>query len=156
MAGQRAGALIDVYRDMYPDYSPTYLYNAILGDSRMFIGSVALAERKATQPAPVYMYYLTWETPVGGGVFKSPHTLDIPFMLANVDKALALAGDARALEDQMANAWIAFARTGNPNHKGLPEWPRYDSARRAAMVFDVPPRVQDDPNRQVRLLLEGE
>jgi para-nitrobenzyl esterase len=159
VAGPRAGALIDVYRNMYPDYPPTYLYNAILGDSRMFMGSVALAERKAAQPAGVYMYYLTWETPVGGGIFKSPHTLDIPFMFANVDKAVALTGDgpeARELENQMASTWVAFARTGNPNNDAVPQWPRYETERRAAMVFDVPPRVQNDPNREVRLLLEGE
>ncbi|MAT83283.1 MAG: carboxylesterase [Gammaproteobacteria bacterium] len=157
VVGDKADALLAVYREMYPDYSPTYLYNAILGDSRMFIGSVLLAERQAALGgAPVYMYYLTWETPVGGGVFKSPHTLDIPFMFANVDRAVALTGDgpgARALEDQMSGAWIAFARTGRPGHGGLPDWPAYDAASRPAMVFDVPPRVVQDPNREVRRLL---
>lgn len=158
VVGDKAGALLDAYRNMYPDYSPTYLYNAILGDSRMFRGSVTLAERKAAQDgAPVFMYYLTWETPVGNGIFKSPHTLDIPFMFNNVDKAVALTGDsdeARNLEKQMSGAWIAFARHGDPSHDDLPPWPRYDAERRPAMVFDVPPRVQDDPNREVRLLLE--
>ncbi|MDZ7668155.1 MAG: carboxylesterase family protein [Gammaproteobacteria bacterium] len=160
VVGDKAGALLDAYRNLYPDYSPTYLYNAILGDSRMFRGSVVLAERKAAQDgAPVFMYYLTWETPVGNGIFKSPHTLDIPFMFNNVDKAVALTGDsdeARSLEDQMSSAWIAFARSGDPNNDAVPEWPRYDTNRRPAMVFDVPPRVQDDPNRQIRLLLESD
>ena len=158
VVGGKAGALLDVYRRMYPDYTPTYLYNAILGDTRMFRGSVTLAERQAALGgAPVFMYYLTWETPVGDGVFKSPHTLDIPFMFANVDKAVALTGDgpgARALEDQMSGAWIAFARTGDPAHAGLPDWPAYDADTRPAMVFDVPPRVVQDPNGEVRRLLE--
>lgn len=159
LVGDRAQALIDVYQDMYPDYTPTYVYNAILGDSRMFRGSVALAERKAVQAAPVYMYYLTWDTPVGDGIFKSPHTLDIPFMFANVDKALALTGDspeARRLEEQMSSAWIAFARSGDPGNPALPDWPAFDAGERAAMVFDVPPRVLKDPNRAARLLLDSE
>ena len=121
---------------------------------------MTLAEHKAAQPgAPVYMYYLTWETPVGNGVFKSPHTLDIPFMFNNVDKAVALTGDspeARKLEEQMSSSWIAFARRGDPNNDTVPEWPAYDHERRAAMVFDVKPTVVDDPKREVRLLLQGE
>jgi len=33
------------------------------------------------------------------------------------------------------DAWIAFARTGNPNHEGLPEWQSYDSEKRATMIL---------------------
>ena len=157
IAGNNAQAVLDTYRAAYPDYSPTYLYNVLLGDRFMFMGSVALAERKAAQGgAPVFMYYLTWETPVGGGIFKSPHTLDIPFMFANVDKAVVLTGDgmeARKLESQMSEAWIAFARTGDPNHPGLPHWPVYDDELRAAMVFDVEPSVSHDPKQAIRLAL---
>jgi para-nitrobenzyl esterase len=35
----------------------------------------------------------------------------------------------------MMAAFVAFARHGDPNHEGLPEWPAYDAARRATMVF---------------------
>ena len=160
VVGGKARPLLDVYDEMYPDYSPTYVYNAILGDNWAFRGSVTLAEQKAAQAgAPVYMYYLTWETPVGGGVFKSPHTLDIPFMFNNVDKAVALTGDspgARKLEDQMSSTWIAFARSGDPNNGTVPKWPAYDSERRAAMVFDVEPTVVEDPKGEVRRILQSE
>jgi para-nitrobenzyl esterase len=156
LAGDRGDALLDIYRRLYPDYSPTYLYNAAMGDSRMFVGSALLAERHAAQGAPTYMYQLVWETPVGGGVFKSTHTLEIPFMFNNVDKAAAFTGDgpeARALEAQMSDAWIAFARTDDPNAEGLPEWPRYDAEGRATLRFDVESRVVDDPLGEVRELL---
>ncbi|MGS0525163.1 carboxylesterase family protein [Zobellia nedashkovskayae] len=36
----------------------------------------------------------------------------------------------------MSQAWINFAKTGNPNHSGLPEWPSYNSANTATMHFD--------------------
>ncbi|HEX7038372.1 MAG TPA: carboxylesterase/lipase family protein [Pseudomonadales bacterium] len=157
LVGERAEPLLAAYRKLYPDHSPTYLYNAIAGDNWALRGSVLLAERKAAQrAAPVFMYYLTWETPVGEGVFKSPHTLEIPFVFANVDKAVALTGDskaARRLEHAMASSWIAFARTGNPENDAVPEWPRYDAERRATLVFGDEPHVVDDPKGAIRELL---
>lgn len=157
VVGDKAPALIAAERGHHPDYSPTYLFNVLMSDARMLIGSTTLAERKAAQDgAPVFMYYLTWETPVGNGIFKSPHTLDMPLMFNNVDKSVALTGDsaaARALEHQMSNAWIAFARTGNPNNDALPDWPAYNAADRPTMIFDVQPKVVNDPKGDVRAIL---
>ncbi len=157
VVGDRADELIEVYRQMRPTDSPTYIYNAILSDSRMLIGSARLAERKAAQGgAPAFMYHLAWETPVANGIFKSPHTLDIPFMFNNVDKAVALTGDsseARALEDRMSSSWIAFARTGDPNNETVPNWPAYDNETRATMVFDAETRVVNDVYPEVRRIL---
>jgi para-nitrobenzyl esterase len=159
VAGEASPALIAAYRKLAPDYTPTYLFNAILGDRFMLAGSLLLAERKAKQrAAPAYVYYLTWETPVGDGVFKSPHTLEIPFMFHNVDKALALTGDseaARTLERQLSSAWVAFARSGDPNTDALPDWPAYDAKRRATMIFDSPPRMENDPKGEARRLHAG-
>ena len=125
----------------------------------MFAGSVTLAERKAAQKAaPVYMYYLIWETPVANNLFKSPHTLDIPLMFDNVDKARVLVGPGpqpEALARQMSDAWLAFARAGNPNAASIPEWPPYTAERRATMLFDVKSRVADDPNAEIRKILQS-
>jgi para-nitrobenzyl esterase len=149
--------LLAALRQQRPDYSPTYLRTAALTASRMFVGSVQLAERQAAlKAAPVWVYELAWETPVGGGIFKSPHTLEIPFVFANAEKAAVLVGDGpvqEQLERQMSDAWIAFARSGDPNHALLPEWPRYDAERRATMVFDATSRVVDDPDASIRKAL---
>ena len=145
-------------REARPDYSTTYLRSSALTASRMFLGSVQMAERKAALgAAPVWVYELVWETPIGSGIFKSPHTLEIPFVFANADKASVLVGtgDApRSLERQMSDAWLAFARTGDPNTEELPAWPRYDAKRRATMVFDTTSRVVDDPDRAIREALQ--
>jgi len=158
MAGAKAEPLVAAFRKLYPSYSPTYLLNQVMTTS-MFGGSITLAERKAAQKAaPVYMYYLVWETPVANGLFKSPHTLDIPLMFDNVDKARVLVGpgpEPETLEKQMSDAWLAFARSGNPNAASIPEWPPYTAERRATMLFDVKSRVVDDPNAEIRRILQS-
>ena len=53
--------------------------------------------------------------------------------------------DRQAVADAMHQAWIAFARTGDPNHSGLPDWPQYEPGRRATMRFDTTIEVLDDP-----------
>ncbi|MDZ7684285.1 MAG: carboxylesterase family protein [Gammaproteobacteria bacterium] len=128
----------------------------ITGDSRMAAGSVTLANRKSAQRAPVYMYYLVWETPVGEGVFKSPHTLEMPLMFNNVDKAAAITGEsteARILENQMSSSWVAFARTGDPSNPTIGNWPPYTERKKATMIFDVEPRVAEDPKGDLLKLM---
>ena len=61
-------------------------------------------------------------------------------------------GDPQAdvLAEQMSQAWINFARSGDPNHAGLPHWPAFSAARGETMTFDVACSVQDDPEREAR------
>lgn len=61
----------------------------------------------------------------------------------------------QALADVMSEAWLAFARTGNPNHPGLPDWPQYQTDDRATMIFDTTPAVVNDPRRQERAILDA-
>ena len=42
----------------------------------------------------------------------------------------------------MSTAWIAFARTGDPNHEGIPSWPPYRADAPVTMLFDVSARVE--------------
>ncbi len=54
--------------------------------------------------------------------------------------------EARALAARVSAAWVQFARTGNPNHGGLPPWPAFDAVKRSTMVFDNACSVKDDPD----------
>jgi para-nitrobenzyl esterase len=112
------------------------------------------AERKADQNgAPVYMYYLSWKTPVAGGKFFSPHTLDLPFVFDNLEAGREMIGEGAGqnlLRDRIAGAWTAFARTGNPSHAGLPEWTPFDTKNRATMILDNDCRLAMDPERATR------
>jgi para-nitrobenzyl esterase len=54
------------------------------------------------------------------------------------------------LADQVSDTWLAFARTGDPNHAGLPEWPPYSVPTRPTMILDHQSRVERDPLGEVR------
>jgi para-nitrobenzyl esterase len=156
-AGPKADAVLAALRKVHPDYSPTYLFTAFATAMGMLAGSITLAERKATQmAAPVWMYRLDWETPVGAGVFKSPHTLEIPLVFDRVEANRAFVGpgpEPQVMADRMSAAWLAFARSGDPSTPALPAWPPYEAGRRSTMIFDLKSRVENDPNPALRQAL---
>jgi len=82
-----------------------------------------------------------------GGRLRSPHTIEVPFAFHNLDESRLTAGSATApaLADKVSDAWLAFARTGNPSTPKLPAWPPYDAGKRATMVFDDVSAVAEDP-----------
>ena len=152
----QAKHLIDLYRKGRPGVSDIDLALILESDMRFRPGVVAEAELKAAQKAPVYMYYFTWRSPVRDGKLKTFHTLEIPFVTDNVDNGQSMTGtgqDRYALQDKMSAAWAAFARSGNPNHKGLPNWPKFDTAQRATMIFNHECKVVNDPNGEERKAL---
>jgi para-nitrobenzyl esterase len=150
-----ADRLIAAYKKGRPGL-PNLDYQLVIASDGFRAGVETAAERKAAQPAPVYHYYFTWQSPVSGGKLRSFHTLDIPFAMANVDEAKTMTGtgkDRYALEDRMSAAWANFARTGDPNAKGLPKWPKFDMATRATMVLANECKVVNDPHGEERQVL---
>jgi para-nitrobenzyl esterase len=149
-------AVVAAYREWYPAYTPSDVFFAATTAVRSWKGMVLEAERRARQGgAPTYVYYLHWPSPVDGGKWKAPHTLDIPLVFDNIAYGAAQTGTgpaAQAMADLMSGALIAFARTGNPGTPQLPAWPRFELERRPAMIFDLPPRVEDDPRGAERRL----
>jgi para-nitrobenzyl esterase len=146
--------VISAYRRIYPKASPTDLMIQISTDQRMRINSITLAERKAAlRRGPVYMYMWAWHTPVMDGRLRSPHGGEMPFVFDTTDVAYSGTGggpEARALAAKMSSAWIAFARSGNPNIKELPHWEAYTTDNRATMMFDNASQVVNDPDGGVR------
>jgi para-nitrobenzyl esterase len=151
--------LIAAYKKGRPEASNTDLYLIIASDATFRAGVVTEADRKAMQAsAPVYEYYFTWRSPVRDGKLRSFHTLEIPFVFDCVDAARSMTGsgdDRQALADKMSAAWVAFARSGNPNHDGLPNWPSFDTTRRAVMILNDDCKVVDDPHGEEQRLLHS-
>jgi para-nitrobenzyl esterase len=150
--------VIQAYRMAHPDATPWDLHILIATDHPRGIYSRVLAKRKAEQQvAPAYFYRFDWETPEGGGHMRSPHTIEIQFVFNNIalgGNLISKRADAYALAEKVSAAWVAFARSGDPNVSQLPKWPSYSSARRDTMLFNTECRVEQDPDRGPRLAME--
>ena len=155
--GGEPDRVVEVYRKAHPEASPWDLYMLIGTDHPRGTYSRELAKRKAELwRAAVYLYRFDWETPVAPHL-KTPHAIEIPFVFDNISKSKASTGDApetRALAARVSAAWIAFAKTGNPNTPQLPQWPPYSAAARDTMVLNHASRVVQDPDREQRLIME--
>jgi len=102
------------------------------------VATIELANIKAKNNV-VYNYLFEWESPVLEGRFRSCHCLELPFVFNNIAKCKEMTGgqqDAYQLASKMSKAWIAFARTGNPNNKDLPAWESYNQQNGATMLFN--------------------
>ena len=147
--GANTDALIAAYKQSRPQASPWDLMVAIRSN-RFHIGAVRLAE-PASKVSPVYFYSFDFEA----SPLKAAHGAEIAFVFSNATASPGARPGAKAVEDAMSNAWIAFARTGNPNHAGLPNWPTYDGQTRAVMVFDTQSKVVNDLRAPERKVWEG-
>ena len=153
----QADQLIAVYRKGWPKASDLDLALIIDSDYTFVRPGVDLeSERKAAQgKAPVYKYYFRWYSPVNGGHIRAMHTMEVPFVYRNLQAAKTEVGDITpemaALSDTMSLAWTKFARAGNPNHKGAPNWPAFESQKLAMMIFNAPQsKAANDPYREQR------
>ncbi len=140
-------AVVAEYRRLYPHYSPSDVLFAATTAGRSWRGAIIELEERARAGHPTWTYQLDWATPKDGGRFGAPHASDIQFVFDNVGKpgATAIGPEAQVMADQMSEAFLAFARTGDPNCRAIPQWEPFGLARRQTMVFDVPSKLVDDP-----------
>jgi para-nitrobenzyl esterase len=126
----------------------------LMADAIFLVPTLRLADAQALTGAPVWVYLFRWKTPVFGGFLGATHGLELPFVWNQIDDPLwrAFVGDdpPEALAGAMQDAWIAFARAGDPNPPGAVVWPRYDTGRRPTLELGPATRVVDDPSRDVR------
>jgi len=154
--GDAAPDVVASYRKKYPKASP-YDLSTYIGTDIQAMSSIRLAERRAALgKGPTYLYVFAWETPVMN--LRSPHTMEIPFAFNHIGLCESMVGPIsppmHELESATAGAWASLARNGNPNHAGLPNWPAYSADKRATMIFDTPCRIEDDPTKEVREIME--
>ncbi|HEY2860692.1 MAG TPA: carboxylesterase family protein, partial [Terracidiphilus sp.] len=146
-----ANAIIAAYKQDYPGLSPFNLY-AVIATAKWRIPQIMQAERKAALgAAPAYSYIYSWRTPVLDDRPGPFHAAEIAFVFDNADLCDHYTGGSPggfALAKQMSTAWATFARTGNPNHSGMPHWPAYTAESRANMVFNTPCEVRNHPEQK--------
>lgn len=135
--GEKTEEFLRLFENTYPDYQPKDLIDT---DFTFRPSAIEQAMIKARQGgAPVYTYMFAWESPVLDGILRSTHCMEIPFVFNNADIHASMTGggkDALELAEKMSQAWINFARTGDPNTEDLPQWPAYNCSEGAAMIFN--------------------
>ena len=153
--GADTGRIWSAYRMADPKATAAQLLARISSDQGIRATTRTLIERKAALGgAGAYLYLLTWPAPFMDGRYGSVHGTDVPLIFHNPELWPLTAGSAQsgALADRMSDAFIAFAKTGNPGTPELP-WRAYDPASKPTMVFDVASGVKNDPDHDLLAIL---
>jgi para-nitrobenzyl esterase len=147
---QRWGDLADDYLKLYPGDSDD---DATRSAQRAFRDELAwhmrlYASAQAKRGKRAYWYFFTHEPPYAPTArhLETAHAVEIPYVFNNLgaprlfpdtsspDLASASASD-RALADRVSSYWVNFARTGDPNAKGLPPWRSHSDAAADPMII---------------------
>jgi para-nitrobenzyl esterase len=148
-------SLIAVYKGVYPGKDNAYVAQLLMSQWTFTDGVTTQAERKAAQAAaggaPDYFFYFAHHATVRGGKLHAPHTSEIPYCFDSLAHAAPIIGPVtpakQALADKVSTYWTNFAKTGNPNGKGLPEWRPYNLQTRPTLMITTQdkPTMVDDP-----------
>ena len=143
--------IVDAYAQNFPEAKPVEIW-ALINSNRK--NAIAAANVKAGQKkAPVYVSWFGWQPPLFDSRMRAFHCDDICFWFYNTDLMLTHTGGGkrpRALSDKMAKSFLNFARTGNPNGGGLPNWKPYTAEKGETMVLNDQSMLALDPDREAR------
>lgn len=96
--------------------------------------------QKETGRSNVYVYYFDQRQPPrlqGHSLSSAAHADDINYVFGHVvhNYNFQYTDDDRKLSDLMMDYWVNFAKTGNPNKEGLPQWPQFDTGGNTVMYL---------------------
>ncbi|AFK02378.1 Carboxylesterase type B [Emticicia oligotrophica DSM 17448] len=151
--GEKTGEIVDGYAKAFPDKKPVEIWSMVMSNRK---NAIATADAKSKQKAPVYLAWFGYQPPLFDGRMRAFHCDDICFWFYNTDLMLTHTGGGarpRRLSEKMAKSFVNFARTGNPNGGGLPNWPKYSSANGETMILNDECIVKNDPDREARKTL---
>ncbi|HKP60105.1 MAG TPA: carboxylesterase family protein [Polyangiales bacterium] len=127
--GQRA---IDFYRGLLGHDQPAWsIYSALESDRSFRMPALRLSDAHAADGGKTFAYLFEFRSSLFKGALGACHALEIPFVFGTLSTGFgrALTGateDAIALSYRMQDAWLAFAKSGNPSCESLGAWPEYD------------------------------
>ena len=151
MYGDKTEEYKQAFREAYPNES--YLLMPLI-DFKYRPQALAQIETKAADKAgKVWNYLFAYQSTAIDGALTATHCAEIPYVFYNVARAASatdMTPEAVKLGEILSSAWINFARTGNPNGAGVPEWPNYTTAKKATMIFDTNCEVKYDYDAHLR------
>jgi para-nitrobenzyl esterase len=133
------------------------VYDAFITDLRWHIPAIKFAEARSKFQKNTYMYLFSWQSPYQGGKYGAAHSLETSFVFnTHGDKEYGIfpkrSNETEALSEKIMDAWVSFAKVGDPNHENIPKWPQYEIKRRATIVFDNNIKIWEDPLKKEREL----
>jgi para-nitrobenzyl esterase len=137
--GDKAPQILAAFRERTPHVKPFDIWSHIAASTVRENAIKQCKAKGALGKAPAYLYWFTWQTPVLDGRPRAFHCSEIAFVFNNTDRCENMTGggpEARALGAKMSDAWIQFARTGNPSRPGIPQWTKFSADNVPTMVFD--------------------
>ncbi len=149
MFGDKTPAILAAFRQRTPDAKPFDLWSHIAASTVRENAIKQCKAKTALGKAPAYLYWFTWQTPILDGRPRAFHCSEIAFAFDNTDRCQNMTGggaDARALAAKVSEAWIHFARTGNPNHAEIPHWPEFAPGTVPTMIFDKKCEAINNPD----------
>ena len=149
--------VIDKYRALYPQYTPSQVFFAATTAGRSWRGAIIEAEERARANANAYVYQFNWQSPKDNGKWGACHTMDIPMAFQTTAAPSSLSGDdpsARLMSKVFSETFANFAKSGNPQTSNIPRWRKYSLENRETMVFDIGSRLINDPRGEERKLFE--
>lgn len=153
--GEKSSLIVSAYKKQFPTASPVEIWALILSNRK---NAVATADAKSKNgKAPVYLSWFGWQPPLFDGRMRAFHCIDICFWFYNTDLMFTHTGGGkrpRALSSKMANSFIQFVKTGNPNGGGLPEWLPYSAEKGETMILDDLCLLQNNPDGEARKSLD--
>ena len=157
--GDRAAEFLELYPGMNDEQAA---HSAIdfAGDTFIAFDTWKWIEAQVkTGEAPVYRYHFELAAPPSKFHFGwfAFHSDDIEYVFGTLDTrpGAVWRPEDRQLSEEMMSYWTNFAKTGNPNGAGLPDWPRYD---KAGAVFDLDREAHAAPDTtraRYEFLLKG-
>jgi para-nitrobenzyl esterase len=150
--------IIDAFRSAHPNANPFQLFSIVSVSSTRATAIKQAKLKAALGQAPAYLYWFTWQTPILDGRPMAFHCAEISFCFDNTEVSETMTGGgpgARALGEKVSQAWIDFAKKGDPNHAGLPRWSPVSSDKVPTMIFDEVCEVKDYPDRAAQQLMDS-
>jgi para-nitrobenzyl esterase len=135
----KTAEVIAAFRERTPHAKPFDLWSHIAASTVRENAIKQCKAKAALGKAPAYLYWFTWQTPILDSRPRAFHCAEIAFAFNNTDRCEDMTGggdDARALGEKVSDAWIHFARTGNPSHPGIPHWTEFAPETVPTMIFD--------------------